>query len=219
MKRTFTQIYLPSTYPEKTHKDFLKFSLYYFYLNSTNATLTFLSSQALFVALGSTTSQAALASAAFTWVIKDGIGILGGLAFAKRYAKIVDADIRKGRFYERLLLIVGLYIEILTLKVPYFFLPCAALANIIKNISIVLGVSTRIQQINSACKGVNIGEASGKFISQFTTANLLGISSGVILSKFFVNVAEMSELLPPFAVLTFFSVYFNYLAVTVIDEV
>lgn len=92
------ETYLPAGYPESTHKDFLKFSTYHFFLNSVNTSLTFLSTQALFVALGSTTSQAALASAAFTWVIRDGIGLLGGIAFAGRFGKLIDSDIKKWRF-------------------------------------------------------------------------------------------------------------------------
>lgn len=64
----------------------------------------------------------------------------------------------------------------------------------------------------------NMGDISGKMVSQYTTSNLLGISFGMFMSKFVLNVGEISQLLPSFAVLTAASIYFNYLSVTVIDE-
>lgn len=46
----------------------------------------------------STMTQANLAAAAYTWVLKDGLGQLGGILFASRYGKNFDEDIKKWRF-------------------------------------------------------------------------------------------------------------------------
>jgi len=75
---------------------------------------------------------------------------------------------------------------------PYLFLPCAALANILKNVSMILGVSTRAQLIQMFAKENNMGDISGKMISQYTTSNLLGILLGMFLSKFVLNVGNIS---------------------------
>ena len=63
-----------------------------------------------------------------------------------------------------------------------------------------------------------MGDISGKMVSQYTTSNLTGMGVGMILSKFFLNVGEASELIPVFLVLSTFSTYFNYLSVKIIDE-
>lgn len=68
---------------------------------------------------------------------------MGGIAFASKFGKIIDADIKKWRFQGWIVLNVAVYVEVLTLKMPFLFLPFAALANILKNVSLILGVSTR----------------------------------------------------------------------------
>jgi len=96
----------------------------------------FLSTQALFVALGTSTTKAALASAAFTWVLKDGIGQFGGILFASRYGSNFDEDIKKWRFQSWTFYALSIHVEILTLKFPGCFLALAAFANIRKFISL-----------------------------------------------------------------------------------
>jgi hypothetical protein len=212
------ETYLPAGYPESTRADFFKFSILHFALNATNTCLTFLSTQALFIALGSTTQQAALASAAFTWVIRDGLGLLGGIAFASKFGNLIDADIKMYRFWGWIILNVGVYIEIITLMLPKLFLPLAAFANVLKNVSMILGISTRAQLIQMFAKTNNVGDISAKFISQYTSSNLTGMIVGMGISKLIIDVGSIPQLLPVFGVLSFLSTYFNFVTVKMIDE-
>ena len=54
----------------------------------------------------------------YTWVLKDGIGQLGGILFASRYGSNFDEDIKKWRFLALFALNLSIYIEIMTLKFP-----------------------------------------------------------------------------------------------------
>ena len=91
----------------------------------------------------STMNQANLAAAAYTWVLKDGIGQLGGIFFASRYGKSFDEDIKKWRFLGMVALNLAIYIEILTLKFPNHFLLLASIANVAKNICFLLSAASR----------------------------------------------------------------------------
>lgn len=91
--------------------------------------MSFLSTQALFVALSGTTSTATIAAAALTWVMKDGLGQVGCIMFAGRYGANFDEDIKKWRFMSILALNLAIYIEITTLMYPEHFLILASLAN------------------------------------------------------------------------------------------
>jgi hypothetical protein len=52
------------------------------------------------------------------WVLKDGLGQLGGILFASRYGSNFDEDIKKWRFMSVLSLNAAIYVEILTLQFP-----------------------------------------------------------------------------------------------------
>ena len=88
-------------------------------------------------------NQANLAAAAYTWVLKDGIGQFGGILFASRYGKNFDEDIKKWRFMAMVALNISIYIEILTLKFPNYFLALSSIANVGKNICFLLSSASR----------------------------------------------------------------------------
>lgn len=84
-----------------------------------------------------------MAAAAYTWVLKDGLGQLGGILFASRYGRNFDEDIKKWRFMAMVALNISIYIEILTLRFPEHFLLLASLANVGKNICFLLASASR----------------------------------------------------------------------------
>ena len=63
-------------------------------------------------------TQATVASAAYTWVLKDGIGQFGGILFASVFGKNFDEDIKKWRFLSMMALNISIFIEISTLAFP-----------------------------------------------------------------------------------------------------
>lgn len=124
-----------------------------------------MSTQALFVALGGTTTQSQMAAAAYTWVLKDGLGQLGGILFAARYGTNFDEDIKKWRYMSMLALNIAIYIEIMTLKFPQHFLLLASVANIGKNICMLLSSASRASINMRFAKRNNMGDISGKATS------------------------------------------------------
>ena len=109
---------MPADYPDSVTKEYFPFTVYSMIGSVSITAMMFLSTQSLFVALGGSTTQAQLAAAAYTWVLKDGIGQLGGILFASRYGSNFDEDIKKWRFMAMLALNISIYIEIMTLQFP-----------------------------------------------------------------------------------------------------
>jgi hypothetical protein len=189
--------------------------------------MSFLSTQALFVALGSSTTKAALASAAFTWVLKDGIGQLGGILFASRYGSNFDEDIKKWRFQSWTIYCASIYIEIMTLKFPQYFLAIASIANIckslfydlslVKNICFILSSASRAQINVRFAKRNNVGDIQGKSVSQFTASTLFGVGLGMVLTKL-IDITQLGHLMPIFCAMTTVSMACNYYSMFVIDE-
>lgn len=87
IEQLFAYYFLPNGYPDTVGSGYAKFSFLFAISSFSITCLSFISTQALFVALGSTTTKASLYSAAYTWVLKDGIGQLGAIIFAGKYGK------------------------------------------------------------------------------------------------------------------------------------
>jgi hypothetical protein len=108
---------------------------------------------------------------------------LGAILFASKYGRNFDEDIKKWRFLAMLALNISIYIEILTLKFPNHFLLLASTANIMKNICFLLSAASRASINVQFAKRNNIGDISGKSVSQFTASTLFGVGIGLVLSK------------------------------------
>jgi len=106
-----------------------------------------------------------MASAAYTWVLKDGLGQLGGILFAGRYGTNFDEDIKKWRFLSMLTLNASIFMEIMTLKCPQHFLLLASIANVGKNICFLLASASRGSINMRFAKKNNMGDISGKSVS------------------------------------------------------
>jgi len=77
--------FLPNGYPHTVTDNYFRFAT----VSNVGAVMFtamgFLSTQSLFVALGSNMTQANVAAAAYQWVLKDGLGQLGAILFASKY--------------------------------------------------------------------------------------------------------------------------------------
>ena len=105
--------------------------------------MLFLSTQSLFVALGGSTAKAQLGAAAYTWVLTGGMGQVGLLLFAAKFAKYFDEDNKKWRFMAAAFINFGIYLEISTLAFPGQFLILASISAALKNITYLLFSASR----------------------------------------------------------------------------
>ena len=86
---------------------------------------------------------------------------------------------------------VSIFIEIMTLKFPSHFLFLASLANVGKNICYLLASASRGSINMRFAKSNNMGDISGKSVSQFTTSSLMGMGLGIGLTSL-INISQFS---------------------------
>lgn len=213
----FAYYFLPTDYPNSVAEGYAKFSFLFSISAFSITCLSFISTQALFVALGSTTTKASLYSAAYTWVLKDGIGQLGAILFAGKYGTSFDEDVKKWRFMSMLLMNAAIILEMVTLRFPGAFIYLASLANIGKNVTFLCASATRANINLRFAKKNNIGDIAGKAVTQFTTASLLGIGVGLFVSKVF-NIASLSTIIPLFTIFSALNIASSYYATIIVDE-
>lgn len=172
---------LPKGYPHSVSAGYDKFMYGQMASAVVSSAGGVLSMQALLYAMGLGSSSIPLA-ATLNWILKDGLGQLGGILFASLVNTKFDADPKKWRIIAAVALEISNFIE---MTIPYFnayFLPLAAFANIGKNISALATSASRAAIHKSFAKEENLADITAKTASQNILASTVGTSLGISIA-------------------------------------
>lgn len=150
-----------------------------------NANVHVFGTQSLLLGLGIKNRNALGLGAALNWVLKDALGKLVRMAWASRMGRKFDPDAKRWRYRSAFVFAAGNGLEVMTYVCPPLFLLCATLANCCKQVSMLTSSATRTALLNSFRDGSreNIGDITAKGEAQIAIVDLLGIASGVALSR------------------------------------
>jgi len=181
MKRAVRHALLPQGV-NQSYYHFMRWRILQRFINSN---LHVLGTQSLIMGLGIKSAKTLGISAALTWVLKDALGKLTRLIWASRMGRRFDSDAKRWRFRASLVYALGNYLEILTYVKPSFFLLWATFANSCKQVAMLTSSATRTSLYNSFQDGKreNIADITAKGEAQIAIVDLIGIASGVSLSK------------------------------------
>lgn len=184
LKRGFTDTasyFLPKGYPASVSAGYDAF------VRGQMASMMFstasgvLSMQSMLYALGLGVGSFPLA-ATLNWIIKDGLGQLGGVIFAGLVNNQFDADAKRWRMIASVSLDVSSFIELLTPLAPGYFLPLAGFANVGKNVSFLAASATRAAIHKSFATHENLADVTAKTGSQCILSSLVGTGLGLSLA-------------------------------------
>ena len=179
MLHQVTTHFLPKGYPHSVasgYKDYVLCNMAAAVLSSAGGVL---SMQALLHAIGIGTVGSIPLAATLNWILKDGLGQLGGVLFASFVSNRFDIDPKKWRFLSSISLECSNFIELLTPLVPQYFLPIAALANVGKNISFLSASASRAAIHKTFAIQENLADITAKTGSQNILSSMLGTSLGI----------------------------------------
>jgi Vitamin B6 photo-protection and homoeostasis len=168
--------------PEDVSPDYFAFTRWRVFQRFVAATVNVLGTQALLLALG-IKAQRLGAAAAISWVLKDALGKFVRVLWASRMGRRFDSDAKRWRFRSSLLYATGSGLEIVTYVFPALFLVLATVANALKQMSMLTSSATRNTIYRSFARGENIGDITAKGEAQIACTDLLGMLSGILLSK------------------------------------
>lgn len=170
--------------PEGVTPSYYRFITWRILQRFINANVHVLGTTSLLMGLGLKNHNIGL-SAALNWVLKDALGKMVRMAWAAKMGRKFDSDAKRWRFRSSLVFALGNALEIVTYVYPSLFLIWATTANCCKQISMLTSSSTRSAIYNSFRSGEreNIGDVTAKGEAQIAIVDLLGIASGVTLSK------------------------------------
>lgn len=205
---------LPKKFPASVKSNYLKFCEWQAVQYIAGSMSGVLSMQSMFYAVGIGAGSLPLA-AALNWVIKDGLGQLGGVLFASRVSTNFDSDPKKWRVRGELALMCSTLLEICTPLFPQLFLLLGSVANIGKNVSCLASSATRAAINNSFVRMDNLADITGKSGSQAIASSLIGTGLAVIVSP--VIGSSFLPVLSTFVVLSSIQLYALYRAVTLVE--
>lgn len=180
----YTTRFLPKHYPSSVPPAYLPYIKWQFAASACSTATGVLSMQALLFAIGLGAVQAIPAAAAINWVLKDGLGQLGGMLFANVVSNRFDADPKRFRMIAAYACDLSTLVEMLTPLVPHLFLPMASVANVGKNVSWLAASSTRASIHRTFAHQENLADITAKAGSQSIAASLVGTGLGIGLSSY-----------------------------------
>ena len=173
--------FFPENYPSSVRSTYLGYFKYNLLLQCSSSALGVLSTQQLLLALG---ANSLTASVALNWVLKDGIGQLGGVLYAGTTGHKFDENPKFYKWVSATSLNISCAIEILTPLFPGYFLPLASIATIGKNISAISGSASRAAIHLHLSKDNNLADLTAKSSTQTTAACLVGTVVGSCFGYF-----------------------------------
>ncbi|KAI8323836.1 DUF647-domain-containing protein [Martensiomyces pterosporus] len=201
------QAFLPTDYKNSVTPEYIHYTKWQFVHNTLGSASGVLATQAMLYAMGLGAGALPL-SAAINWVIKDGFGQLGGVAYATMVGQKFDSDPKHQRFWSTVWLQSATWLEMLTPLAPHMFLLIGSVANIGKNISWLAMSATKASINRTFCRKENLGDLTAKYGSQATAAGLLGTAAGILIGA--TMDVSIYTLLVGFIPISLTSVWANY---------
>lgn len=163
--------------------DYYTYTLWRMAQRLVSATSNVFGTQALLLALGFKSKSIGI-SAATTWVLKDALGKVSRIIWASTNGRKFDSDAKKWRYRSSILFFLGNALEIVTYIFPSMFLILAAVANALKQMSMVTFSATRNTIYKSFSRHTdNIGDITAKGEAQIAVIDLMGMLIGIVISK------------------------------------
>ncbi|KAF9360535.1 hypothetical protein BGX26_008955 [Mortierella sp. AD094] len=213
--QTALAVFLPKGFPESVTPNYWPFAKWQFIHNVAGSVTAVISTQSLLFAMGLGAGSIPMA-AALNWIIKDGLGQLGGVVYASFVSDKFDSEPKRFRFQATVAMQGANLLELLTPLWPGYFLAIASISNIGKNMAWLASSATRAQMNKTFALRDNLGDITGKSGSQTTAAGLVGTGLGVVIAALMSLVSEDPTVLPlvpmclTFLPFSIFNIYSNY---------
>lgn len=208
IKNFLIEVFLPEGYPESVRDDYWSYQCWdtlQAFCSTITGTIT---TQAVMKGFGVGDAAASALGATITWVLRDGVGMVGRIAFAWWKGCALDADCKKWRLFADFLNDIAMFLELVLLAyISSAYVLCVTSA--MKAIVGVAGGATRASITQHHAIRNNMGDVSAKDGSQETCVNLIGSFAGVMILSFVDN----QYLVLLFLLMLTIHLYANYRAV------
>lgn len=178
------------------------------------------STSALLTAAGVGDAEATAMSAAMTWAMRDGLGMVGGLMFSYSTSSLFDSYVKEFRLFADIINDVGLTLDMVA---PYAgpdrVLYVTSMGTICKVMCGIAAGATKGSITQHFCLRGNMADLNAKEGTQETLVSLVGMVLGIALARYLHRMEQRDESLTAavswtiFVILTIVHVWANYIGV------
>jgi hypothetical protein len=183
-KQVLKDLFLPIDYPLSVGKEYFAYQV----CDSLQGLCSYLrgvvASSALLKAAGVGNAEATAMSAAMTWAMRDGLGMIGGLLFSYSASSLFDGYVKEFRLFADIINDVGLTLDMLAPSFPNHVLYITSAATISKVMCGISAGATKGSITQHFCRRGNMADLNAKEGTQETLVSLIGMILGVILANY-----------------------------------
>jgi hypothetical protein len=181
--RGFRALFLPEGYPQSVSSDYTQYQICDSIQALCSSVTGTLSTRAILKGVGVGEAEATALGGLLQWVLRDGVGMVGRIAFATVISSDLDHDAKRWRLAADITNDAGLLLEILSSHLPtHWFLTVVCLANLFKAVTCVAGGATRASLTQHFAVRQNMADVAAKDGSQETAVNLVGMFVGMAVA-------------------------------------
>ncbi|XP_054271661.1 RUS family member 1-like [Macrosteles quadrilineatus] len=207
----FTEVFLPQGFPVSVRDDYISYQIWDTVQAFCSTISGILTTHAVMKSVGVGDATATALSATITWVLKDGIGMIGRIIFAWWKGHALDTDAKKWRLFADIVNDAAMFLELLLLPMfPQHPTQVLCLTTSMKGIVGVAGGASRAAITQHHAIRGNNGDVSAKDGSQETCVNLMASTVGMALLTYTEDATSVWLL---FSVVTLLHLVANYKAV------
>ncbi|KAG8196278.1 hypothetical protein JTE90_023833 [Oedothorax gibbosus] len=204
-------LFLPYGYPHSVSQDYLRYQIFDSIQAFASSITGSVCTHSIMKGVGVGDASATALAATFTWLYKDGVSMLGKIAFAWLQGTSLDIDCKKWRLFADILNDVAMLLDLLSPFCPYYFTFIICVSGVMKAIVGVAGGCTRAALTQHQAIKNNMADVSAKDGSQETLVNFIAL----LCSLFILPIVTESVMLTCFLyfLMTAIHITANYFAV------
>ena len=186
-------------YPQSVRSEYLSYQIF----DSLQGLCSYLrgvvSTSALLTAAGVGNAEATAMSAAMTWAMRDGLGMVGGLLFSYSTSSLFDSHVKEFRLFADIINDVGLTLDMLA---PYcagsspdhrVVLYVTSMGTICKVMCGIAAGATKGSITHHFCLRGNMADLNAKEGTQETLVSLVGMLLGIALARYLHRMEQQQQ--------------------------
>ncbi|CAJ0581753.1 unnamed protein product, partial [Mesorhabditis spiculigera] len=177
LRLLFCAWFLPQGYPHTVTADYLDLGPEKMKILILGA----LATEAVLKGAGVGNEAATALAASMTWLVKDGLGMVGRILFASAKGSQLDYDCKKWRLVADVLNDCAFFIDLLSPLWPNWFLLSACCSSLFRCVVGVAGGATRTTIVQHQARRNNLADVAAKDGSQETLVNALALVVSLVL--------------------------------------
>lgn len=179
----FKTTFLPAGYPHSVKDEYIVYQGWDSFQGISTYIRSVLTTRSVLAGAGVGDTTTTPLAAALSWVLRDGIGMIGSLSFAYHFSDLFEVNTKEWRLMADVFNNIGLTLDLLSSSFPKYFLVLTSVSALSKACcGLVAGATKARISAHFANKG-HLADVTAKEGTQETAVSLCGLLLGMLVAQ------------------------------------